>query len=135
MMKLLLCGCLYLSLRLPISSLCLHIMFAFLCWMMPDQGGARRLTQRQGSAGSSRGHAGWGTVPGGSCRCQGPAGSYWGWRAGVSLPLCTKDVAHAFELWLFAVSPMQSLCTQHGALLEVAGLLGFVPVGWVLEGV
>lgn len=27
------------------------------------------------------------------------------------------------------LSPIESLCTQHGALLEVAGMLGFVRVG------
>jgi len=50
-----------------------------------------------------------------------------GWRAGLSLPLCPEDVAHAFELWLFVLSAVESLCTQRGALLEVAELLGFVP--------
>lgn len=43
--------------------------------------------------------------------------------------LCPEDAAHVFQLRLFALSPMESLCAQRGALLETAELLGFVPVG------
>lgn len=120
-MKLLLCGCRDLSLRLPFSSLCLTP--RFLRWVVLAAGSG--LCQKARSAPRVSGeHPGPRRVGdrrgGGLADVKSQQGHAGGGGQGY---LCPEDVLSS------SGSLLSLLCTQRGALLEAAELLGRAPIG------